>query len=307
MNPGSLAAQEAFMHSRNQRTLVLALSAVSLAGSAWAKPGHGHGGDDKHAAKKADHQEKKAEHQQRQQEHHEQKQEVHAQRQERVVVHHAVVEHRQARQQAAVVAGRLSRERQTWLIRQQRAQIATYNQRLVRQQQIAVQRATLLQQQRRLNQYRYQQDYLSQLRQQQLALASQAAYDYDNDPYYYTAPTYRYSRAGRSYETNQYGADILKQSVNYGYEQGLRAGQADRADGYRQDYRSSYAYQDANYGYTGRYVAQADYNYYFREGFRRGYEDGYGSRSQYGAPLAGGKAAILANVLTTILNLRSLR
>ena len=44
-----------------------------------------------------------------------------------------------------------------------------------------------------------------------------------------------------------------------------------------------YAYQDANYGYNGYYVDQDDYNYYFREGFRRGYEDGYYSRYQYGS------------------------
>ena len=71
--------------------------------------------------------------------------------------------------------------------------------------------------------------------------------------------------------------------MNLGYEEGVRAGQADREDGFRGDYRSSYAYQDANYGYTGMYVGQTDYNYYFREGFRRGYEDGYNSSYRYGS------------------------
>lgn len=44
----------------------------------------------------------------------------------------------------------------------------------------------------------------------------------------------------------------------------------------------SYAYQDATYGYDSYYVELDEYRYYFREGFRRGYEDGYHSRSRYG-------------------------
>ena len=42
-------------------------------------------------------------------------------------------------------------------------------------------------------------------------------HDYDNDPYFYTAPIYRYNRGGAYYETNQYGADLLRQAVNNGY------------------------------------------------------------------------------------------
>jgi hypothetical protein len=94
--------------------------------------------------------------------------------------------------------------------------------------------------------------------------------------------------------------------VNYGYEEGFRAGQADREDGWGSSYQDSYAYQDANYGYDGYYVERDDYNYYFREGFRRGYEDGYDSRSQYGTE-SNGKYEIWANVLSSILNLQALR
>jgi len=154
--------------------------------------------------------------------------------------------------------------------------------------------------------YRFQQDYLARLRQQEASLASARSYDYSNDPYFYTAPTYRYTYSGRSYETNQYGADLLKQGVNLGYEEGYRAGQADRQDGYRADYRNAYAYEDANYGYTGMYVDQSEYNYYFRQGFQRGYQDGYNSRSQYGTNL-NGKLGILGTVLSAILNLQPLR
>ena len=76
---------------------------------------------------------------------------------------------------------------------------------------------------------------------------------------------------GRSYSTNQYGADYVRLAVNNGYEEGFYAGQADREDRWtRGSYRDSYGYQDANYGYNGRYIDQPQYNHYFREGFRRG-------------------------------------
>ena len=152
--------------------------------------------------------------------------------------------------------------------------------------------------------YRYQQDYWSRLRRQQLAL--QRNYNYNNDPYFYTAPSYRYNRGGSSYETNQYGANLLRAAINNGYREGYRAGQADRQDRFGGGYQTSYAYQDANLGYNGLYVSQDDYNYYFREGFRRGYEDGYNSRYQYGV-YSSGNRSILGAVLQTILNLESMR
>ena len=131
-------------------------------------------------------------------------------------------------------------------------------------------------------------------------------HDYDNDPYFYTNYNYRYYRDGRYYQTNQYGANMLREAVNYGYEQGFRAGQADRQDRWRSNYQSSYAYQDANYGYSGYYVPQGEYNYYFREGFRRGYEDGYGNRYHYGS-YSNGRYSILGAILGSIFNMQSLR
>src|SRR6202795_5179738 len=113
--------------------------------------------------------------------------------------------------------------------------------------------------------YRIQQEYSARLRQQQLAL--QRSYNYNNDPYFYTAPVYRYNRGGVYYQVNEYGANSLRQAVNYGYAEGFRVGQADRQDHWRFDYRNSYAYQDANYGYDGYYGEQDSYNYYFRQGF----------------------------------------
>jgi flagellar biosynthesis/type III secretory pathway protein FliH len=104
---------------------------------------------------------------------------------------------------------------------------------------------------------------------------------------------------------NQFAADQLREAVRLGYEEGYRAGLSDREDRWRFGFQDSFAYQDATYGYNGYYVSLSEYNYYFREGFRRGYEDGYYSRSRYGSYSNGG-FNILGSILQTILNLRNL-
>ena len=141
---------------------------------------------------------------------------------------------------------------------------------------------------------RYQQRYFERLRQDQIRLQNSRAY-------YYGRPDYRYYRGGRYYETSQYGADLLRQAVRNGYEEGVRAGQADREDGYRFSYQDSLAFQDASYGYNSYNVDLSEYNYYFREGFRRGYEDGYYSRTRYGT-YSNGVFNILGNILLGIFN-----
>jgi len=120
----------------------------------------------------------------------------------------------------------------------------------------------------------------------------------------YGSPNYRYSRQGNYYETNQYGADLLRRAINNGYEEGFRAGLADRQDGWGYNYQDSGAYDDASYGYDGYYVDVDEYQYYFRQGFQRGYEDGYNGRSQYGQ-YNNGSYSILGTILNTILNLQS--
>jgi len=199
---------------------------------------------------------------------------------------------------------RLSQQEQQERIRQQKKLIAEYNQRIEQQQAIALRNAQQLEQQKRLAHYRYQQAYYEQLRQQQARLANDR-YDYDNDPFYYTPPTYQYRRGDAYYQTNQYGADQLRRASNTGYQKGYQAGRADKQDHWRFDYRGSFAYQDANYGFDGRYVRQDDYNYYFREGFQRGYEDGYYGRRTYGTN-ANGSDSLLGTVLSIILNLQPL-
>jgi len=140
---------------------------------------------------------------------------------------------------------------------------------------------------------RYQNQYYNRLRQDQLRL-QQARY-YDN-----LVNNYRYNRGGSYYYTSQYGAQMLQNAVNNGYEQGFYAGQADRNDGWGFNPNQSYGYQDAAYGYDSYYVGLDDYQYYFREGFERGYQDGYYSRNQYGR-YSNGKYAILGSILGSIL------
>jgi hypothetical protein len=189
-------------------------------------------------------------------------------------------------------------------VRQQQQYASQYRQKLSQDTRLAQLREAQLLKQNRRAQYRFQQQYYARLAQQQQQLL--AARDYSRDPYVTAPYSYQYIVSGTPRYTNQYGANVLKQAVDYGYQQGYEAGQADRQDGWAADYRNSYAYSDANYGYAGSYVNQSDYNYYFRQGFQRGYNDGYYSRSQYGTSL-NGSPSILSTVLSTILSLTSLR
>lgn len=200
---------------------------------------------------------------------------------------------------------RLSRQQQQERIHQQQENLALYRKNIELRQAIAKQDSQLLQQPKRLAHNRFQQAYYGRLDQQQ-ALLPDDRDDFSNDPFYYTASNYRYRRDGHSYETNQYGADILRQAANAGYQEGLQAGRADKQDKWRSEFKQSFAYKDANYGYDGRYVRQDDYNHYFREGFQRGYEDGYDDRRQYGAS-TNGSDFLLDTVLNAILNLESMR
>lgn len=190
------------------------------------------------------------------------------------------------------------------MIEMQRQRTADYRRNIAQRQAIESQRARDLERQRRIQQYRYQQWYYQQVREQQSRWTARR-YSYYDDPYYYTPASYRYIRGSRYYDVNRYAADLLQQAVRYGYQQGYRAGRADRLDGWAESYRDSFAYQDANYGYNGYYVNQGEYNYYFRQGFRRGYDDGYGSRYRYGT-YANGDYSILSSVLSVILNLQSI-
>jgi len=209
------------------------------------------------------------------------------------------------RQQQRAGQRRLDQQQQRQVVLQQQQRIARYQQRLNQDQRLADQRIARLREQKRMAQWQYQQEYFRRIAEQQRQLQAYQNYNYYNDPYFYTAPSYRYNRGGSWYQTNSYGADLLRQAVNYGYQEGFRAGQADRSDRWGYNYRDSFAFQDANFGYNGLYLDQDAYNYYFRQGFERGYEDGYYSRNRYGS-YNNGALSILGAVVNTILNLQSL-
>ena len=106
---------------------------------------------------------------------------------------------------------------------------------------------------------------------------------------------------GRYYNTDSRGAEILRQAVNQGYQQGFRQGQLDRRSRRGGNYYGNSIYRNGNYGYN-RYVDSAQYRYYFQQGFQRGYEDGYNSRNRYGQSY-NGSVNILGSILNGILNL----
>lgn len=110
---------------------------------------------------------------------------------------------------------------------------------------------------------------------------------------------YRIYRNGSYYNTDSRGAELLRQAVNSGYQQGFRSGQMDRNRRSRYNYGGISIYRNGNYGYQN-YVDSSQYRYYFQQGFQRGYEDGFYSRNQYGS----NGVNVLGSILNTILNIR---
>lgn len=199
---------------------------------------------------------------------------------------------------------RLSNQQQRRLIETQQRQAEDYRRAQFDSERRAEQFGRTLRDQRRTSQFRYQNDYIRRSR-DHYHRHSARRWDYYNDPFFYTPVSYRYYFSGYHYDTNRYGADMLRDAVRQGYEEGYWAGRADRMDGWRPDYRSSYAYMDASYGYYGYYVPYDAYRYYFRQGFRRGYDDGYHGGYRYGT-YRRGTPAILPAILATILVLDAL-
>ena len=194
-----------------------------------------------------------------------------------------------ARARQPIPGGNASTRSGQWITEQQRSDIIRENRERSEsfasswsdRQRLARQRTEQLQRQRRNAYYRYQQRYVDRLN-NQWRYNDWRSYDYRNDPYFWSPPAYRYRYGGSYYQINDYGANLLRDAVNRGYEEGFLAGQADREDRWRGDYRDSYVYEDASYGYRGLYVDQRQYTHYFRQGFDRGYSDGHNSRYQYG-------------------------
>lgn len=112
---------------------------------------------------------------------------------------------------------------------------------------------------------------------------------------------YRYYRNGQYYYTDSRGANLLRQAVNSGYQQGYRQGQLDRRYGRGNSYYNDSIYRSGTYGYQS-YVDRGQYQYYFQQGFQRGYDDGYSSQMRYGYR-SGSGFNILGNILSSILNI----
>jgi len=127
-----------------------------------------------------------------------------------------------------------------------------------------------------------------------------------------TAGRYRVNnRNGTWYNTDNRRADLLRQAVNEGYRQGFAAGRVDRNSRRRGSWTNNNVYRSGTYGYqTG--VAQDQYQYYFRQGFQRGYQDGsnhqyqdgYQGSFQYGTN-NDGMMYISGLILNEILAIRS--
>lgn len=112
---------------------------------------------------------------------------------------------------------------------------------------------------------------------------------------------YRLYRNGQYYNIDERGANLLRQAVNSGYQQGYQQGQVDRRYGRNGGYYNSNVYRSGVYGYQS-YVDRSQYQHYFQQGFQRGYQDGYNSRLQYGYR-QGNSFNILGGILNTILQL----
>ena len=288
----------------DRMVMALVIATLSLAGISIAADGQREPQEEQKEQKRDQHEKQQEQKQQQQQERVQQKSDQ-DQKQQQQRVQQQQQQQRQDPNQQQKQQQRLSQQQQQKLISQQQQRVVQYRQHLEQQDRLAQQNAAQLQQQKRVAQYRFQEQYLDRVRQQQIHLRDDR-FDYDRDPYFFTPPIYRYNRGGHYYETNEYGAKTLRQAVNYGYDEGFRAGKADRDDRWGSNYKDSYAYRDANFGYSGYYVDRSDYNYYFREGFRRGYEDGYNSRYQYGR-FTSGNYSILDTILSQILNFQALR
>lgn len=111
---------------------------------------------------------------------------------------------------------------------------------------------------------------------------------------------YRVYRNGSYYQTDYRGAELLRQAVNSGYQQGYRQGQLDARYGRSSNYYGNNVYRSGTFGYQS-YVARDQYQYYFQQGFERGYEDGFSNNVRYGYRTNNG-VNILGNILNGILN-----
>jgi len=122
---------------------------------------------------------------------------------------------------------------------------------------------------------------------------------------------YRVNRGGRWYNTDQRGAELLRNAVNEGYRQGFMAGRQNITNNRRGSWSTSNVYRTGNMGYQTS-VDRGQYQYYFQQGFQRGYQDGSNrqymndrsDRFQYGT-YDNGQPSILSTILNEVLNIQN--
>jgi len=73
-------------------------------------------------------------------------------------------------------------------------------------------------------------------------------------------------------------SEVRERAQRVGYDEGYRAGQEDRANGERSDFRDESVYQEATAGYQSQHGMLSYYRQQFRAAFVRGYEDGFRNR-----------------------------
>lgn len=102
----------------------------------------------------------------------------------------------------------------------------------------------------------------------------------DDDDYRYDDDDYRGRRGSRNRGGDYDRTDVRRQAETIGYQEGLRAGQDDRASGRGYSLDSHSTYRDATAGYNDSYGNIELYRSAFRQAYRQGYEEGYrGGRS----------------------------
>jgi hypothetical protein len=125
------------------------------------------------------------------------------------------------------------------------------------------------------------------------AYGNNGGYGYNN------ANEYRYRMGNSVRVTNYAGAQLLQRAVDEGYRQGWESGQLAVRAGRGFSPTHERVWRDGTVGYSNL-IPRDDYRNFFREGFTRGYQDGYYNQNRYGT-YSNGRASILGNILGSIL------
>jgi hypothetical protein len=88
---------------------------------------------------------------------------------------------------------------------------------------------------------------------------------------------------------------VRERAQRIGYDEGYRAGQTDRANGERADFRDENIYREATAGYQSQDGRLNYYRQQFRAAFAEGYEDGYRNRDSN--TRRGGLGGILGDII----------